>query len=54
LELERTSAAYERVVEQMRLDLKNSVQENEHWRKEVHKAVVIQQRKRRVTVEVKQ
>jgi hypothetical protein len=38
----------------MRIDLRNSVLENEHWRKEVHKAAVITQKKRRVMIEVKE
>ena len=50
LELERTSAAYERIIGQMQVDLKNSTLENEHWRREVHRAAVISQKKRRVVV----
>ncbi len=45
-ECEKTSAAYERVVEQMSHDLKLSVAENEHWRQEVHKAAVLKQQRR--------
>jgi len=44
LELERSSAAYERVIEQLQVDLKNSVHENVHWRTEIHKAVVTKQK----------
>ena len=42
-ELTKTSDAYEQVNDSLRTDLKNSYEENQHWREEIHKSKLLRQ-----------